>query len=775
MASFPTGFLSPTALPQQLSLDLHGHRVPEAREAVKKLFKEAQENDATKLTIVTGLGSHRNSNGTRAVLLNALPKWLNLPEIKSAIQSVKRDMGGYEITLKNPKEDKLLASVRDLQKVVSPLLFPPGQIEIIKKKASEGSSHHLYLLGGMMLEGIIVDQDLEEGAKLVEKAANAGDHFAAMQMGFLCSLGRGVPQSYEASRKWHSKAAENDKEPYSLFVLGTYYWLGQGVIRNDALAIDYLTRAANLGEPVAGLNLGKIYLDGDEKLPRNGKLAQKFLEIGAKGGLVQAQVLLAKQYFFGWADVAVDDEKSRELFLEAAKQDDSVAEYYLGRIYAEGRGVPVDLKAAFEWYQKSADHGDQDAEHTLACAWIAAGGNKRAEGLQRLKKLADSGHKNSQSALGAYYLFGKEADCVKNRGEAVGYLRKAGEVGELEAQKILWGHFLSINNVQEGEIWLRKAAKQEDAASLFTLAFHLEQSPDAGRQKAEILDCYTRAANQKHPKALYLLGLSYLEGDIVKKDVVKGRSLIEQAAKEGHEMANFDLGRELIQSKNKDDQKKGVAYWDSIANSYPPAQTGLGYCYQNGMGVTANPKTSLEWFEKAASNNDGQALLIVGLARLKEGKKKDALEYFLKAVNQGVDSANSQLVALYKNGMEEALVGLKAAAASGNKTAQKYLIALVMEKKISIEPCLWVEKAVAEGDIMTKFAIATLYFEGHMDLAVKILFQVIQSKATNKTEAEVQAKACDIFSGDLTASREDRAMFAKMSSDFRKMKFPKEK
>ncbi len=772
--AFPTGFLSRTALPQQLSLDLHGYRVPEAREAVKKLFKEAQENNTTKLTIVTGRGSHLNSNGTRAVLLHALPKWLKLPEIQSAIEKVERDMGGYEIILKNAKEDKLLASIRDLQKVVSPLLFPPAQIEIIKKKASEGSLEHLYLLGGMMLEGIIVDQDLEEGAKLVEKAAAAGDHFAAMQMGFLCSLGRGVPQSYKASREWHSKAAENDKEPYSLFVLGTYYWLGQGVIGDDALAIDYLTRAANLGEPVAGLNLGKIYLDGDEKLPPDGKLAQKFLEIGAKGGLVQAQVLLAKQYFFGWADVAVDYEKSREFFLEAAKQNDPVAEYYLGRIYAEGRGVVVDLKTAFEWYQKSADHGDQDAEHTLACAWIAAGGNKRAEGLQRLKKLADSGHKNSQSILGACYLFGKEADCVKNRGEAVGYLRKAGEAGELEAQKILWGHFLSINNVQEGEMWLRKAAKQEDAASLFTLAFHLEQSPDAGRQKAEILDCYTRAANQKHPQALYLLGLSYMEGDIVGKDAVKGRSLIEQAAKEGHVEASFELGRELIQSKDKSDQKKGVDYWASIA-SYPPAQTGLGYCYQDGLGVTANPKTSLEWFEKAAGNNDGRALLIVGIARLKEGKKKDALDCFLRAVNQGVDSANAQLVNLYKNGMKEALAGLKAAAASGNKTAQKYLIALVMEKRISIEPCPWVEKTVADGDIMTKFAIATLYFKEHMGDAVKILFEVIQSKATNKTEAEAQANACDIFSGDLNALREDRALFAKMASDFRKMKFPKEK
>ena len=328
------------------------------------------------MTIITGRGKHLNPNGTRAVLFHALPKWLEQPEIKAMIQGVRRDMGAYEITLKSDREEKLLQSMREATKAAAPLLFPPKYIAFIREKAAQGRSSYQYLLGGLMLEGIsTVEKNEEEGAKLIEQAANGGDSFAQMQMGILCALGKGVQQSYEKARGWHLKASEKDAQPHSLFILGEYYWVGKGVLKDDEVAIAYLRRAAELKEPFAAYNLGKIYLEGSDITKTDGALAQKYLEQAAEAGLLEAKVLAAKQHFFGWEGIPCDYEKARHWFTEAAKEGDPIAEYYLGRIFFEGLGVEKSLEVAYGWYQKSADHGDRDAGQFLACALIEEAGS----------------------------------------------------------------------------------------------------------------------------------------------------------------------------------------------------------------------------------------------------------------------------------------------------------------------------------------------------------------------------------------------------------------
>jgi TPR repeat protein len=48
--------------------------------------------------------------------------------------------------------------------------------------------------------------------------------------------------------------------------------------------------------------------------------------------------------------------------LEAAGRGEVDAQYALGMVYAEGRGVPVDLARAHYWLSLAVEQGDQDAE-----------------------------------------------------------------------------------------------------------------------------------------------------------------------------------------------------------------------------------------------------------------------------------------------------------------------------------------------------------------------------------------------------------------------------
>lgn len=51
----------------------------------------------------------------------------------------------------------------------------------------------------------------------------------------------------------------------------------------------------------------------------------------------------------------------------AASRGDVDAQFAMGLIYAEGRGVPIDLAQAHYWLSLAVDQGDRDAERLRNC------------------------------------------------------------------------------------------------------------------------------------------------------------------------------------------------------------------------------------------------------------------------------------------------------------------------------------------------------------------------------------------------------------------------
>ena len=52
-------------------------------------------------------------------------------------------------------------------------------------------------------------------------------------------------------------------------------------------------------------------------------------------------------------------------FRPLAQQGDADAQFYLGQMYSEGRGVPQDDAEAVRWYRRAAEQGDAEAQHNL--------------------------------------------------------------------------------------------------------------------------------------------------------------------------------------------------------------------------------------------------------------------------------------------------------------------------------------------------------------------------------------------------------------------------
>jgi TPR repeat protein len=175
----------------------------------------------------------------------------------------------------------------------------------------------------------------------------------------------------------------------------------------------------------------------------------------------------------------------------AAEAGQAVAQWRLGRMFAEGKGVPKDDKKAFYWFKQIIDDHADDEPGTMpgqlaGRAFVELGsyyrsgiaGSDIAPDMNmawRMYYQAASvfGDAEAQYQLGCMYLEGKGVE--KNQQLAVNWLRNAAEKGHMKAQAMLGDHlFTTAENSRrkiEGLMWLsiaRNQAKTQDDAWVIT-------------------------------------------------------------------------------------------------------------------------------------------------------------------------------------------------------------------------------------------------------------------------------------------------------------------
>jgi TPR repeat protein len=92
----------------------------------------------------------------------------------------------------------------------------------------------------------------------------------------------------------------------------------------------------------------------------------------AQAGDREAQYRLGVMYAEG-KGVAENDAEAALWFERAAEQGEAMAQYNLGASYAEGTGVRKDMAAAAKWFRRAADQGIPLAQLNLGLMY--AGGN----------------------------------------------------------------------------------------------------------------------------------------------------------------------------------------------------------------------------------------------------------------------------------------------------------------------------------------------------------------------------------------------------------------
>ena len=164
-------------------------------------------------------------------------------------------------------------------------------------------------------------------------------------------------------------------------MLGVMYFNGEGVPKNNEVALGWFHRSAEQENMLAQYHLGNFFFAGII-VPADAKQAAHFYEKSAKQKNALAQYMLGMMYFNG-NGVNQNKTASAEWLKLAAEQGQPDACILLGQFYAKGVGVKHDDEEAFKWYYIADHKGLQKAKEKWITHSVAMSEDQIARGMQK--------------------------------------------------------------------------------------------------------------------------------------------------------------------------------------------------------------------------------------------------------------------------------------------------------------------------------------------------------------------------------------------------------
>lgn len=382
------------------------------------------------------------------------------------------------------------------------------------------------------------------------------------------------------------KMAAKKNYPAALNSLGVIFY--QTNIVPTASAIKYLEKAAELGDQEAQNNLGEILLSN-----RNIKEAVEYFKKAAKRGNVNSQ------YKAGYCLFKQKDFKMAEQFYKmAAENGHFTAKYDLGCCYIELKknkeaikcfeelirqnqvgqayfnNLPNILnnlgnlyknegkdKEAFEYFQRSADLNNAEAQNNLGCCLLIVG--KEEEALKYFQKSADQGYPNAINNLG--FLF-------KHRGEnekAIYYFEKIVGMDGIKnwsGQKYVKNAKEALEELKNIETTRKKVKKAEHQEGSNIKILGPEETLNKGKialnegKNEEAFDCFITSAEQGNGEAAYQVALMVRNNYNIKNinNEHFANEYLKKAAELGNKKAQQELNkiRQNIEEKERKNKKE---------------------------------------------------------------------------------------------------------------------------------------------------------------------------------------------------------------------------
>lgn len=285
--------------------------------------------------------------------------------------------------------------------------------------------------------------------------------------------------------------------------------------------------------------------------------------------------------------------------------------------------------------------------------------------------------------------------------------------------------------------WARQAADQGNAKAQYRLASILYHEHNSQKLQPEVLQLFLKArvglellAKKDDSDAKGKLGILYVRGIGVQKDLEQAAQLFEESAKAGFVKAQADLAGSYLMGSGVTRNPTTAGYWFEKAAKagYGDAQIQLGLLKIKGIGCRQDIKTGLVWLKEATGQrHPGYAKQAkVLLDRLREsppeiGADIDALQ---KKAEKDVLKAQWELAQRYEFGegvkvdFSEVIKWLDAATRQGSEVAAHRLGGMLMmghgiEKNAQRGAIYWrLAAKLGHGGAQVDFAVASRQGDG---------------------------------------------------------------
>jgi len=165
-------------------------------------------------------------------------------------------------------------------------------------------------------------------------------------------------------------------------------------------------------------------------------------------------------------------------------------------------------------------------------------------------------------------------------------------------------------------------------------------------------------ADAGNAEALYWTGVMYSQGQGYPRDCQEAAFRYEQAARQGHPEASFNLGSMLYYGAGASaadcelipDRAKAAPWLLQAAEAGKPrAQFLVGRMYQTGEILSRSMDKAFAWLEKASDAGIAEAQYDLGLLYAQVGNRGEAYFWFRLLAARGYPGAAQNAAALAKN------------------------------------------------------------------------------------------------------------------------------
>jgi TPR repeat protein len=164
-----------------------------------------------------------------------------------------------------------------------------------------------------------------------------------------------------------------------------------------------------------------------------------------------------------WHGMNINEREAVSWYRKSAEQNFSDAEYNLGAMYEDGKGVTVDLEEAFRWYRRGAEDGSTGSMAAYARFLLngVAGEPNESDGIKWLMRGADKEHPLSMYRLAKMIEENRLSSDQSQDYDIMKLYRKAAEEEHVDAQFEYGLKLIAAERRQEGIEYLRKAADSD--------------------------------------------------------------------------------------------------------------------------------------------------------------------------------------------------------------------------------------------------------------------------------------------------------------------------